>query len=126
MGDTGSGGSKHHLVDGVGLRFARAIGPARFAGGKRSAGLQALAIGVSLASFAVATYLVNRTFINAALARQGDAFRVAVVPQNAALFFKVVSTNFGLMDLVFGAILVYEAWKIPRPLVLPARSAGTA
>ena len=51
-----------------------------------------------------AAYLVNMTFINEALAQRGEAWRVSV--------------NFGVMKFVFLAIVVYEAWIIPRPVKL--------
>jgi hypothetical protein len=99
-------------------------GTVRFAGGKRSRGLQALAIAVSLLSYLVATYLVNMTFINQALAGQGESFRVGIPPQSLGLFVRVVTVGAGAMDLVFLAIVIYEAWKIPRPVALPPRATG--
>lgn len=106
----------------VAIGFLVALGAVRFAGGKRSGGLQALSIGVALVSFGCATYLVNMTFINKALAEQGDSFRVGFPPASADLFLKVLTADFGLMDFVFLAIVVYEAWKIPRPIALPPAS----
>ena len=90
----------------------------RFSGGKRSTGLQAVAVTVSVASFVVATYLVNRTFVNRALETRGDAFRVGVLPQSPQVFASVVRSNFGIMDVVFLAIAIYQAWKITKPLRL--------
>ena len=107
----------------VAIGFLTGLGTVRFAGGKRSGGLQLLSITVSVVSFFVATYLVNMTFINKALAEQGETFRVGFPPQTLALFGKVVSTDFGVMDFVFLAIVVYEAWKIPRPVALPPAAA---
>jgi hypothetical protein len=86
---------------------------------KRSGRAPALSISVALASYAVATYLVNMTFINRALAERGEAFRIGFPPQDAGLFFRVLSADFGVMDLVFLAIVVFEAWRIPKPLALP-------
>jgi hypothetical protein len=59
------------------------------------------------------------TFINKALAGQGEAFRVGFPPQSLDLLVRVVTAGFGMMDVVFLAIVVYEAWKIPRPIALP-------
>jgi len=101
------------------IGYLTAFGAVKFAGGKRSAGLQALSVTVALASYLVASYLVNMTFANQALAKQGDAFRVAFPPQSFDLFLRVLSLGFGLMDLVFLAIVVYEAWRIPKPVALP-------
>lgn len=108
----------------VAIGYLTGLGAVKFAGDRRSGGLQALSIVVALASYAVATYLVNMTFANRALAAQGEAFRVAFPPQSFDLFVKVLSLGFGLMDLVFLAIVVYEAWRIPKPLALPPDAAA--
>jgi hypothetical protein len=103
----------------IAIGYLTGLGAVRFAGGKRSTGLQALSITVALASYVVATYLVNMTFANQALAKQRDSFRVAFPPQSFGLFVRVLSLGFGVMNMVFLAIVVYEAWKIPKPLALP-------
>ncbi len=94
-------------------------GTLRFAGGKRSVGLQVLAVAVGALSFLVAVFLVNMTFINAALAQRGEAWRVTFPPPSLTAFYQVIAANFGIMKLVFLAIIVYEAWFIPRPIKLP-------
>jgi hypothetical protein len=93
-------------------------GTLRFAGGKRSPGLQLMAVVVGALSFLVAVYLVNMTFINHALAERGDAWRVGFPPPSLTAFYHVIAANFGIMKLVFLGIIVYEAWFIPRPLKL--------
>ena len=103
----------------IAIGFLAGLGAVKFAGGKRSAGLQFLSVGVSVASFVVATYLVNMTFINRALAERGDTFRVGFPPADFALFTRVLTVDLGIMDAVFLAIVVWQAWKMPRPLVLP-------
>ena len=70
----------------VAIGFLVGHGAVRFSGGKRTTGLQILAIGVSIVSF--------------------------------------VAADFGIMDVVFLAIVVYEAWKIPRPIALPPDAAA--
>ena len=97
-------------------------GAVRFAGGKRSPGLQALAVAVSVVSFAVASYLVNMTFINEELARRGVPERVPFPPESLAGMLQVVSLGFGVMDAVFVAILIWQAWSIPRVPSLPDRT----
>jgi hypothetical protein len=103
----------------VAIGFLAGRGAVMFSGGKRSRGLQAVAIGAAVVSYAVATYLVNMTFLNQAFANQGEGFRVGFPPQSIGLFASVVSAGFGVMDIVFLAIAVWEAWRIPRPLSLP-------
>ena len=99
----------------VAIGFLVGQGAVRFAGHKRSHGLQWMAIVVTLASFAVATYLVNMTFANVALAAAGDPRRLGFPPASFETFVRVLTAGFRWMDLVFLAIALYEAWKIPRP-----------
>jgi len=94
-------------------------GTLRFAGGKRSLGLQVMAVAVGAVSFLVAVYLVNMTFINEALAQRGDGWRVSFPPASLNVFYQVIAANFGIMKLVFLGIIMYEAWFIPRPIKLP-------
>jgi hypothetical protein len=99
------------------IGIAVAKGAVLLAGNKRSAGLQGLSIAVALLAFFYASYLVNRTFLHRALAEQGRTERLPLVPQPGTLI-EVVQVGFGVMDVVFLAIVVYEAWKIPAPLKL--------
>ena len=107
----------------VGVGWAVGWGTVRFAGGKRSRGLQVLSATVAVASWVAANFLVNATFVNRALADKGDAFRVGIPPESIDLFMRVVGMNFGIMDVVFLAIMVWEAWKFPRPVHLLPRTA---
>ena len=93
-------------------------GALRFAGGKRSVGLQAIAVVVGALSFLVAAYLVNMTFINEVLAQRGETWRVTFPPMGLGMFYKVLAANFGIMKVVFLGVIVYEAWFIPRPIKL--------
>lgn len=106
------------------IGFLVGHGAVRFAGGKRSRGLQALSIVVAVASYLLASYLVNMTFINRAMAEQGESLRVSFPPDGLLLFVRVISLGFGLMDLVFLGIVVYQAWAIPRPILLPPEMAS--
>jgi hypothetical protein len=103
----------------VAIGFLVGHGTIRFAGNKRTAGLQALAIVVAALCFGVASYLVNMTFINAELARRGEAWRIPFPPSSLTLFFRVIAASFGVMEVVFLGIVVWEAWRIPRPIRLP-------
>jgi len=106
------------------IGFLTGHGAVRFAGGKRSGGLQAIAIVVAVVSFLMASYLVNMTFANKLLAEQGNPNRIAFPPTSLDRFVGVTFAGFGLMDFVFLAIVVYEAWKIPRPIPMPAELQG--
>ncbi|HEX4824692.1 MAG TPA: hypothetical protein VFV19_10280 [Candidatus Polarisedimenticolaceae bacterium] len=103
----------------VAIGFLTGQGVVRFSGGKRSAGLQGLSVAVAVLSFFFATYLVNMTLINKMLAEKGTPGHVPFPPTSPDMFLRVISAGFGVMDLVFLAIAIYEAWKIPRPVKLP-------
>jgi hypothetical protein len=91
-------------------------------GNKRHRNLQVLSATIAVAGYFYATYLVNRTFIHRAYAEKGETVLLPLLP-DPGVFFQVSRLGFDVMDLVFLAIVVYEAWKIPSPLVLaPTRS----
>jgi hypothetical protein len=103
----------------VGIGIAVGKGVTLAAGGKRSRGLQVLSILISVSAFAYASYLVNRTFVHRAWAEQGTAGALPLFP-HPPLFIEVATLGFGVMDVVFLAIVVYQAWKIPAPIRLAA------
>ena len=103
----------------IGVGWAVGWCTVKFAGGKRSKGLQLLSAGVAIAAWVVASYLVNMSAINRSLAEQGKSFRLTFPPTSPNLFVNVLVAGFGIMDVVFLAIMVWEAWKLPRPLVIP-------
>jgi hypothetical protein len=96
------------------IGFLAGHGAVRFSGGKRGVGLQAIAIGAGALAFFVATYLVNMTFINLALQQRGEGWRVPFPPDSLETLYRIIALNFGAMKLVFLAIVIYEAWTIPR------------
>jgi hypothetical protein len=105
----------------VAIGYAVGWGTTRFSGDKRSRGLQVLSSVVALASYFIATYLVNATFINRALAERGDGRHIETFTMDPALFTRVVTLGFGVMDFVFLAIALWQAWRMPAPLRLPDR-----
>lgn len=86
-------------------------------GGKRHLNLQLLSVGISTAAFFYASYLVNRTFVQRAWAEQDETVLLPLLP-GPELFVEIVGLGFGIMDLVFLAIVVYEAWRMPAPVKL--------
>jgi hypothetical protein len=88
-----------------------------FSGHKRARGLQALSAAVALVSFFYASYLVTRTFILRALAEAGQEGTLPLFP-DPELWIRVVSPGFQMFDLVFLAIVLWQAWKIPAPVRL--------
>jgi hypothetical protein len=88
------------------------------AGNKRSRGLQILSLIVAGSAFFYASFLVNRSFIQQALEKEGKEMALAVLP-NPATMAQVVALNFDVMSVLFLAITLWEAWKIPGPAKLP-------
>ena len=86
-------------------------------GGKRNSALHAMAVIVSLLSWLAGIYLVNRSLI---LRSWGQTQGSAELPWFGGpdYLYKVIRANFGIMDIVFGAITVYQAWILTRPLRL--------
>ena len=96
----------------IGLTTAKGI--CMLAGGKRHVNLQIMAVGISVAAFFYASYLVNRSLVLAAYAEEAQQVVLPLIP-SVDLFLQVIGLHFGIMDLVFLAIVGYEAWKIPAP-----------
>jgi hypothetical protein len=94
-------------------------GVVRFAG-KRSRSLQMLSVTIAAIAYFYGQFLVNRTlFLRYARENlpDGDAIAIPLLP-NPDVFFEMVSAGFGLFDLIFLAIVVFEAWRIPGPIRL--------
>lgn len=92
-------------------------GTVMLSGGKRSVGLQVLSVVVSALSFFYASFLVNRSFLMRALEDAGQSGTVSYFP-DAALMYRVIALDFGLFDLVFLGIVLWEGWRIPAPIRL--------
>ena len=105
----------------VAIGFATGHGVMRLSGGKRHLNLQLISVAISIVGFAYATYLVNRTFIVRAFAEEGQEAIVPWVP-GLELFYNVVAAGFGIMNFVFLAIVIWEAWKIPAPVQIATGS----
>ena len=71
-----------------------------------------MSAGVATLSFFVASYLVNRSQIHQELSVQLPLFPA---PDT---FVNVVKLGFDVMDFVFLALVVWEAWRIPQPVEL--------
>ena len=48
---------------------------------------------------------------------------MTMVPPNPSALMEVVTLGFGVMDVVFLAIVLWEAWRRPAPVKLPPRGA---
>lgn len=101
------------------IGFTVGKGATILSGNKRAVGLQALAVVVAGLSYLYASYLVNRTFVLRALAEQGEELVLPLLPA-PGLLVEVVGLSFDVMDVVFIAIVLWQAWKIPAPIRLAA------
>jgi hypothetical protein len=91
-------------------------GVLRVGGYRRTVGLQLLSATIAAVAFAVASFLVNRSFYNMAAVEQGFELLPLVPPLSLAL--EVLKMGASPMDLLFLGIVLYEAWRIPAPLRL--------
>lgn len=105
------------------IGFAVGKGILLLTGDKRSQSLQIMSTVISIVSFLYATYLVNRSFIIKAFAEQGELIDLPYLP-DPVLFINVLQAGFEFFDLIFLAIVVYEAWKIPAPFKLGGPAAS--
>ena len=85
--------------------------------GKRHLNLQIIAVVISALSYFYASYLVNRTLIQRAYLERGEEVVLPLLPA-PGLLYEVVAIDFGLFDLVFLALVVFQAWKMPAPIEL--------
>ena len=105
----------HFGLVAIAIGFTVGKGVVLLTGGKRSTALQGISVAIALLSFVYASYLVNRTRILREFADDGAV--LALLP-DPGLLVRVLQAGFSPMDLVFAAIVVYEAWKIPAPVKL--------
>ncbi len=94
-------------------------GVVMLSGNKRSQGLQITSVIIATLGFVYASYLVNRTFVQKAFAEEGQEVLLPWIPTPDVLI-NVLQLSFSFMDVVFLAIVVYEAWKIPAPVQIEA------
>jgi len=97
------------------IGVAAGKGAVLFTGGKRSRGLQIISALCTTVAFFYATYLVNRTFVQQAMAHNGRPVLLPLLP-DPGTWMSIVSLNFGLFEVLFLGIAVYEAWKLTAPL----------
>ena len=97
------------------IGFAVGKGVLMFSGNKRSQGLQITSAVIAILGFVYASYLVTRSFVLKALAEEGRELVLPLIPTPEVLF-TVIQLGFGFMDVVFLAIVVYQAWKMPAPM----------
>jgi hypothetical protein len=95
-------------------------GVVMLSGGKRAVSLQVISVVIAIICFALASYWVNRSLVLQAWGEQGLEWTLPFIP-NPTLLVEIVRLDFGLWDVIFLAIVVWESWKIPKPISL-ARS----
>ncbi len=86
-------------------------------GGKRAVSLQVLSVGISAVSFGLASYWVNRSFINDSPEFVAQGATLPLFP-DPMLAYEIIALSFDFMDLIFLAIVLWEAWRIPSPMQL--------
>lgn len=102
------------------IGFLVGKGVVLLSGGKRSQGLQVLSAGIAGVAYFYGQFLVNRTFLLQYWKDQGAdtlGFNIPLVPP-PEVFVQIVKAGFGLFDLVFLAIVIFQAWRMPAPFKL--------
>lgn len=96
----------------VGLGWLVGFATVTGAGGRGSAGLALMSLGVAVAAMLAGEYLMVNHFVLKAVAEQTPGAEL-VTFISATPFFEVYRESFSPLDLVFYAIGAYEAWKLP-------------
>ena len=99
------------------IGFAVGKGIEMLTGGKRHLNLQIMAAAISVLAYTYASYLVTRTFLQRAYLERGEEVLLPLLP-DPGLLVEVIKLDFRLFDLVFLAIVVFQAWKMPAPLAV--------
>jgi hypothetical protein len=94
------------------IGFTVAKGILILTGGKRSQGLQIMAVGVSAVSYFYANYLVSRTWIIAEYPEMKA--QMGFLP-DLSLFFEISRLSFSMFSVIFLAIVVWQAWQMVAP-----------
>jgi len=105
----------------VAIGFACGKGVVLLSGYKRHLNLQIMSAAITVVGYLYASYLVSRTFINRFYAAEGQELVLPLLP-SPELLLAVVGDGFGIMDLVFVGIAVYQAWMMPAPFKLATDS----
>ncbi len=99
------------------IGWAAGKGVMILSGYKRALSLQLIAVGLTVLSYGMATYWVSRTFIHQYFAENDMVGSLPLFP-DPTLFLDVVTSGFEFFDVIFLAIALWQAWKMPAPVVL--------
>lgn len=94
-------------------------GVTTMSGQKRALSLQIISVGLAAVSYVMSSYWVSWTFYNRYAAQEGFEGSLPFIP-DPALLMDVVSAGFEMFDLIFVAIVLWQAWKMPMPIKLQA------
>ncbi len=92
-------------------------GVVMFSGHKRSRTLQVISVSLAALSYGMASYWVMMSAFHEYFAENGITTKLPMIP-TPALFVDVVSAGFQMFDLIFLAFALWQAWKMPAPVVL--------
>lgn len=95
------------------ISFAVAKGILLLTGGKRSIGLQVMAVSVSAGAYFYANYLVSRTVIIREYPQMAERF--GILP-DIPLFMEISRLSFNTFTIIFLAIVVWQAWQMVAPV----------
>jgi hypothetical protein len=99
------------------IGWAVGKGVVALSGDKRALPLQLMSVAITLVSYSLASYWVTRTFVHRYIAENGLSGSLPMLP-TPALLGDVLASGFEIWDLIFVAIALWQAWKMPAPIVL--------
>lgn len=99
------------------IGWAAGKGVLTFSGHKRALPLQLMSVAITLVSYVLASYWVTRTYVHRYIAENGMSGSLPLLP-SPGLLVDVVTSGFEVWTLVFLAIALWQAWKMPAPIVL--------
>jgi len=99
------------------IGWAVGKGVVTLSGNKRAKSLQLMSVGIAAVCYLLANYWVIRTSILKYYASQGESISLALIP-DPGLLMEISTLGFEFFDLIFIAIALWQAWKMPAPIQL--------
>jgi len=97
----------------VAIGFAAGVGVVAGAGNKKARSLQVLSTLLAAVGYVMGHYWVVRTFVQREAESRGLVMDLPVIPEWGLL--QEIMMNFGVMELIFLGIVLWQAWSIPNP-----------
>lgn len=101
------------------IGWATGKGVVMLSGNKRAVGLQAMSVVIAGVCYLLANYWVIRSSIIKYYGEQGQTVDLALIP-DLGILMEITTLGFEFFDLIFIAIALWQAWKMPAPFKIQA------